>query len=108
MPMTPEEKSLLERTLKLSEENNVLLLGLRRSNRVSMVMRVLYWVAIIGLSFGAFYLIQPYFTFLTGISGGGSSDSSTGSSSGNVMSQYTPSSVENAATSLKQLLQQSP
>ena len=59
-PMTPEERSLLERALKLAEENNALLLGLRRYNRVSSGLRALYWVVIIGASFGAFYLIQPY------------------------------------------------
>ena len=101
--MTPEEKSLLERTLKLAEENNGLLKGLRRSNRVSTVMRILYWVVIIALSFGAFYLIQPYFTFLTGLTGG--SSTTDGTTSGSVMDQYSPSSVQNAAASLKQLLQ---
>lgn len=58
--MTPEERSLLERTYKLAEENNQILRGIRRSNRFATIMRVLYWVVIIVLSFGAYYLIQPY------------------------------------------------
>ncbi len=58
--MTDEERSLLERTYKLAEENNGILRAMRRANRFSTVMRVLYWAAIIGLSFGAYYLIQPY------------------------------------------------
>jgi hypothetical protein len=58
--MTDEERSLLERTYKLAEENNEILRAMRRANRFSTVMRILYWVAIIGLSFGAYYLIQPY------------------------------------------------
>ncbi len=99
--MTPEEKSLLERTLKLAQENNALLLGLRRSNRVSTAMRIAYWVVIIALSFGAYYLIQPYFNVLTGLIGGGSSG-------GNITTEVNPTSVENAAAQLKQLLQQSP
>lgn len=100
-PMTPEEKNLLERTLKLAEENNALLLGLRRSNRISTAMRVAYWVVIIALSFGAFYLIQPYLTFLTGLTGESSADGTTSGAS-LIPDQ---NSVENAATSLKQLLQ---
>ena len=63
--MTPEEKSLLERTYRLAEENNKILRGIRRSNRFSAVMRVLYWLVIIGLSIGALYFIQPYLTLMT-------------------------------------------
>ena len=62
--MTPEEKALLESTHELAEENNKILLSMRRSNRISMAMRITYWVLIIGFSFGAYYLIQPYITIL--------------------------------------------
>ncbi len=62
--MTPEEKSLLERTCKLAEENNRLLKGIRRSARWSSVMRYVYWIIIIVLSFGAYYFIQPYVNFI--------------------------------------------
>jgi len=64
--MTPEEKSLLERTYKLAEENNEILRTLRRSNRYALIARVAYWGVIILLSFGAFYFIQPYITSLMG------------------------------------------
>ncbi len=64
--MTPEERNLLERTHKLVEENNQILVKMRRSNRYALVFRVLYWVVIIGISFGAFYLIQPYINAITG------------------------------------------
>jgi hypothetical protein len=63
--MTPEEKSLLERTYKLAEENNGILRGIRRTNRISALMRGVYWIVIIGLSVGAYYAIQPYVSFLT-------------------------------------------
>jgi len=62
--MTPEEKSLLERTHKLAEENNAILHGLRRSARWSTVFKVAYWFVIIGVSVGAFYAIQPYMNML--------------------------------------------
>jgi hypothetical protein len=58
--MTPEEKSLLERTYKLVMENNTILRGIRRSNRIGTAMKVLYWVILIGLSVGALYFLQPY------------------------------------------------
>ena len=74
--MTPEEHAKLERALALAEENNKILLGLRRSGRIAIGMRVLYWGVIIALSFGAFYFIQPYMNFLTGLAGGSGSQSS--------------------------------
>ena len=65
MSMNPEERSLLERTYKLAEENNEILKSIRLSNRVSLAMRIIYWVVIIGISFGAIYFIQPYVNFLS-------------------------------------------
>ena len=67
--MTPEEKSLLERTYKLAEENNAILHGLRRSARWSIVFKSIYWIVIIGLSVGALYTIQPYLNIMTGALG---------------------------------------
>jgi hypothetical protein len=58
--MSPEEKSLLERTYKMSEENNSILRSIRRSNRFSGFMRVLYWIVIIGISYGLYAYLQPY------------------------------------------------
>jgi len=106
--MTPEEKSLLERTLKLAEQNkvileqnNAILVGLRRSNRVSTGVKIAYWTVIILLSFGAYYLIQPYITFLTGLSTPSAADGTSGST------RIIPSTsqVQEAAASLKQLMQ---
>jgi len=67
--MTPEERAKLDRALHLAEENNKLLLSLRRTNRVAIGMRVLYWVIIIGLTFGAFYFVQPYLNFFSSLTG---------------------------------------
>ncbi|MEK7607730.1 MAG: hypothetical protein AAB484_02315 [Patescibacteria group bacterium] len=58
--MTPEEHRILIETRELTEENAVILKSIQRSNRFSLVFRVLYWVIIIGSSVGAYYLIQPY------------------------------------------------
>ena len=58
--MTPEERQLLIQTHRLVEENNELLRKMHRAALVGRVFRLLYWIAIIGLSVGAYYLIQPY------------------------------------------------
>lgn len=67
--MTPEEKSLLERTYKLTEENNALLRKMQRRALFGTVFRVIYWALIIGISIGAFYFIQPYIDTLMGVYG---------------------------------------
>lgn len=68
--MTPEEHSLLERTYKIAEENNEILRAMKRSARLANVMRIIYWVVIVALSVGAYYLIQPYAELLFKLGGG--------------------------------------
>jgi hypothetical protein len=58
--MTPEERELLTRSIKLSEENNRMLRGMRRGARFSSFMRLLYWAIIIGVAAWTYYYIQPY------------------------------------------------
>jgi TRAP-type C4-dicarboxylate transport system permease small subunit len=68
--MSPEEKELLKRAVALGEENNDILRAMQRSQRLATVMRIIYWVVIIGSTIGAFYLIQPYIDSLKGVYGG--------------------------------------
>ena len=75
--MTPEERSMLERTYKIVQENNTILRSLRRSNRLSTVVKAVYWVVIIGASFGAYYAIQPYFNTLLSLYGTVQSDATS-------------------------------
>ena len=58
--MNSEERELLERTLKISEENNRILKGMRRASRLGTAFRIFYWLVIIGLGFGTYYFIEPY------------------------------------------------
>ena len=58
--MNPNEKELLEKTYKLSEENNNILKGIRSSNRWSTFFKVIYWTILIGIAVGAYYYVQPY------------------------------------------------
>jgi len=76
--MTPEERSLLERTHKLAEENNAMLHSMRRMSRISTIARVLYWGVILVASFGAYYLIQPYIESFLDIYGQIQGSSTTG------------------------------
>lgn len=72
--MDPKDRELLEKTFNLAEENNSLLRSMRRSMRVSQAFRVIYWVVIIGLSVGAYYVIQPYVDQLMEVYGSFSTD----------------------------------
>jgi hypothetical protein len=67
--MTPEEKSLLERTYKLIEESHAMITKIRRTTRLSFGLKVAYWVVIVLVGFGAFYFIQPYVEAITGATG---------------------------------------
>ncbi len=58
--MTPEEKQLLQKTLELVQENNKMLHHVKRMDRISMILRLSYWIIIIGISLGAVYFLQPY------------------------------------------------
>ena len=58
--MSPEERQLLIQTHRLAEESNALLRKMHRAAIWSTIFRVLYWAVIIGLSVGAYYLVQPY------------------------------------------------
>jgi hypothetical protein len=66
--MSPEERQLLEKTYSIAKENNQILKSMRNHARLGTAMRVLYWVAIIALSLGAYYFIEPYLKVLTGLS----------------------------------------
>lgn len=59
--MDPEIKTLLEKNLALSEENNRLIRGLRRANRIAFVWRVIYIGIFLGGAAVAFNYLQPYF-----------------------------------------------
>ena len=58
--MNPEEKQLLQEAVALSKDNNAILHAMRRSQRLASIMRVVYWIVIIGISYGAYVYTQPY------------------------------------------------
>jgi len=68
--MTPDERKMLVDTYELSRENNTILRKMRRSALISSFFRILYIVVILGITFGSFYLLQPYLDQLKGVYGG--------------------------------------
>jgi len=58
--MQPEEKEMLKKTLELAQENNKMLHNIRRSMFWGRIVRVVYWIIIIGAAIGIFYYIAPY------------------------------------------------
>jgi hypothetical protein len=64
--MNPEERKMLEETRALAIENREILRSIQRNLRVSAVLKALYWIIIIGATFGAFYFIKPYVDILNG------------------------------------------
>lgn len=58
--MEPEEKEMLKKTLELAQENNKILHSVKRSMFWGRVVRVIYWIIIIGAAIGIYYYIEPY------------------------------------------------
>ena len=58
--MQPEEREMLKKTLELAQENNKLLHSVRRNMFWGRVVRIIYWVVIIGTAVGIYYYITPY------------------------------------------------
>jgi len=67
--MQPDEKEMLKKTLELSQENNKLLHTIRRSMFWGRVVRIVYWVIIIGAAIGVYYYIAPYIDSAVGAYG---------------------------------------
>ncbi|MDQ5971840.1 MAG: hypothetical protein QG566_786 [Patescibacteria group bacterium] len=60
---------MLEEDLALNKENNTILKGIRSAQRRAQIMKIVYWIIILGITFGAYYFIQPYIESLMGYYG---------------------------------------
>lgn len=69
--MNPEDRQLLEENLKISKENNALLVKIHNIQRWSQITKIFYWVLIVGIAFGAFYFIKPMLGGVLNIYSGG-------------------------------------
>jgi len=54
-----DTKSLLEKNVRLAEENNKLLKKIYGSIKWGRFFKAFYWILIIGTSIGAYYYLQP-------------------------------------------------
>ncbi len=75
--MDPEVKKMLQENLRLSKDNNDMLRKMLRIQRWTQIYRVFYWIIILGISFGAYYFIQPYIDGLLSYYNGVSDDVDT-------------------------------
>ena len=57
--LTNQEK--LEEIYKLTVENNHMLHKIQSRDRIAIIIRVVYWLAILGALGGAYYYIKPFF-----------------------------------------------
>jgi len=58
--MNPEERELLERTLKLSEENNLLLQKIQRTARRAAIWGFIKIVIVVGPLIVGYIYLQPF------------------------------------------------
>ena len=58
--MDPELKKMLEETKSLAEDNNKMLRKMRNMQKWASFWSVLKWILIIGITWGSFYVLQPY------------------------------------------------
>lgn len=63
--MNPEERQLLERSLKLNEENNKLLRSMRRITRLAFVWGLIKLVILIVPFAIAYFYLEPHFGTLS-------------------------------------------
>jgi hypothetical protein len=85
-PQVDETKAMMAEILKLTRENNEILVKVRNGQRWAQISKALYWLVILGIGFGSFYFIQPYLNSLTSSYSSvfGSSDSSKKDGSGSL------------------------
>ncbi|MDP3734961.1 MAG: hypothetical protein Q8R39_00870 [bacterium] len=67
--MDPNDRQLLKHVALLVEENTVILRKLLRAEKMRRLVSALYWLAVLAISLGAYYFIQPYLDKLLSIYG---------------------------------------
>ena len=63
--MDDDLRGLLEENLELARENNAILRKMQRSARMAQIVRVIYWVFLIGSIIGAYYYLEPFIRVIT-------------------------------------------
>jgi len=63
--LEPEERRKFDELLALSRENNSMLKKMVNHMRWATFFRVIYWLIIIAISVGAYYILEPYLAAAT-------------------------------------------
>lgn len=72
--MDPETKTILQENLRISHENNEMLLKLVKAQKQQKTLRIIYWVLIIVVTVASYFFIEPYLGGLVGLYTGGAGD----------------------------------
>lgn len=84
--MDPKIEERLAALEQMVAENNKILKRMRGVQRNANLMKLMYWVVIIVISFGAYFFIKPYLQMLGGVYGVGKGGNSTDVNS--ILDQY--------------------
>lgn len=57
--MTTEEDQIIKETLELVKDNNSMLHKMRRAQVVGNTISIIKWVAVIAITLGTYYYLQP-------------------------------------------------
>jgi hypothetical protein len=63
--MDAELNDRLSKIEKMVSDNNRMLIKMRRAQRNAAFVRIIYWIVVLALAYGAWKLVQPYFTAIT-------------------------------------------
>ncbi len=63
--MTLNNQEKLDEMYEMIQENNDILRGLMRRERISNFFRILYWLFIFGAIFGVYYYLEPVIKVFT-------------------------------------------
>jgi hypothetical protein len=63
--MEPEERKMLEDTLRIVQHNNRMLRRIRHEVWFARLSHLMYWIIILGISIAGYYYLKPYLADLT-------------------------------------------
>ena len=58
--MEQEDRERLKRILELTEKNHKMVRKMYSTMRWGNLLKVVYWIVIVGVAVGAFYFLQPF------------------------------------------------
>ncbi len=65
--MTPEESKKLDEVYSLVKENHTIVKKIRAHQKNAQMIKVLYWLIIIGIGVGGFVYLKPFLDQISGM-----------------------------------------